>query len=140
MKITMEARRGARGAKPMLEIDSEEPVKVGGGKAPRLPDVRDDGQRNTVIDWARSKGHVPSEKRGPFRGDAIHRGPHVAVVMRHMCWPANLMVSEAEYDAAAESAYAVGVAENHADQLRELRAADARAKAQQALRAPVKEG
>lgn len=135
MKLTIEKRGAPRGAKPILEVDTDEPVKVGGGKAPRLPEQRDESaERNTAIDWARAKGHVPSKERGPFRGSAVHKGPHYAVVLRHMCWPANLMVTEGEYDAAAESAYAVGCAENLGEQLAAKMAADERAAAQRQKR------
>ena len=75
--------------------------------------------------WARLKGHVPGPA-GQFRGD-FHRGPHVRVIARHMRWPLNKIVSEAEYDAAAVSAYAVRLGENIAEQDAALKAANARA-------------
>ena len=111
MKITIEGRGPKQGQR--MELDM---------RTPALPANEPEG---SVLYWARLKGHVPGPA-GQFRGD-FHRGPHVRVIARHMRWPLNRIVGEAEYDAAAVSAYAVRLGENIAEQDAALKAANARA-------------
>jgi hypothetical protein len=132
MKLSIEKRGAPRGAKPILEIDSNDPLASAPVEPAAEPIATDDPeQRRTVLEWARAKGHVPGPRKTGFSGD-IHRGMHVRVVMRHMRWPANLYVTQAEYDAAAKGAGDVACGENLSEQREKRRLANERAAAQRA--------
>lgn len=85
--------------------------------------------KKAVLEWAQEKGHVPVKKVIRFRGDAIHSGKHVDVICAHTQWPKNKLVSEQEYDEAADAAYSISVGEDLGAQKSRLEAANARAEA-----------
>lgn len=101
----------------MEEQSKAEPKAPKGTAAPVL---------RTVAEWAVLKGHChvafnakrKAEKRPPFRGDR-HKGIDVRVVRQHMIGKGELrpdwertgdaVVSEAQYDQAADEAYSVQI-------------------------------
>lgn len=111
MKITIEGRGPFAGRRASFDL-----------REPAMPENEPPG---SVLAWARAKGHVPGP-HGQFRG-YFHRGPNVRVVARHMRWPLNKVVSEADYDEAVVAAYAVRLGEDLAAQDAALAAANARA-------------
>ena len=80
-------------------------------------------EKRLVGEWAVLKGHCPvtfarkkkAQRRPPMRGDR-HRGPDIRVVRQHMrdTWRTDFdvagdtPVTEAEYDEAVRSTYAIG--------------------------------
>lgn len=110
-------------AKKVLTVD------MTGGRREALsapPKVVDPApvEKRLIGDWAVLKGHCPVtfarkkkvEKRPDFRGDR-HKGPDIRVIRTHMRdrWrtdyvrAGDTLVSEAEYDAAVNEAYSIGV-------------------------------
>lgn len=87
--------------------DREEAAAEPRAKKPAAPEA----PARPVIEWAAAKGHMPVKKRVVFRGDAIHRGPHIRVIRQHNRWPENLMVTEAQYDAGVAAAYSIEMRE-----------------------------
>lgn len=81
----------------------------GARKAPEAPSR----VKRTVMEWAEAKGHVPKlPKVIRHRGDAIHRGPHIAVIRQHTGWPSNLLLDEQTYDKGAAEAYSLPIRES----------------------------
>ena len=76
--------------------------------------------------WAGVKGHIPKKARvNSFRGDKIHRGPHIEVIEQHCrgkvlfgkpdaVYP-NSILTEAQYDALVDEVANIGIGENLAD-------------------------
>jgi hypothetical protein len=80
---------------------------------PPEPKKKAEPPRKMVSEWAAAKGHVPCKRpASSFRGDQVHRGPHVRVVRFHNKWPENLLLSEAEYDAGVRAAYDIPLGES----------------------------
>lgn len=66
----------------------------------------------TFEQWAEAKGHVKRlPKPGRPRAAYVQPGPDYRVVKVHTQWPANKVVTEAEYDAAVKGTYSQTIQE-----------------------------
>ena len=54
--------------------------------------------------------HLPKVIR--HRGEAIHSGPHIAVIRQHTGWPSNFLLDEQNYDNGAAEAYSLPIRES----------------------------
>lgn len=121
---------------------------------PNKEPAKGEERLRTVKEWATEKGHYPKARKPGERIAPLHRGPHGDVVLAHLAgeyaekaqaarkeseepltaeqmrMPANVTLTEAEYDEAVKGAYKVAVGENLADQQAALAAANKRAEAQ----------